>query len=117
MKSLPRDPQAIRPGSPLLTKLRQYGKGPVTGLLLVCFSAWTVKSSAADGFWNVDANGNWTAPGSWLGGIIPNGVGDVATFTNDLSAARTITLNAPVTLGGFRLGDSLGGSVYASGGR
>lgn len=112
MKSSPRDPQAIRPGSPLLTKLRQYGKGPVTALLLVCFSAWTVKSGAADGSWNVDANGNWTAPGNWLGGIIPNGVGDVASFTNDLSAARTITLNAPITLGGFRLGDALGGSIF-----
>jgi autotransporter-associated beta strand protein len=84
----------------------------VTALLLVCFSAWTVKSGAADGSWNVDANGNWTAPGNWLGGIIPNGVGDVASFTNDLSAARTITLNAPITLGGFRLGDALGGSIF-----
>jgi hypothetical protein len=36
----------------------------------------------------------------------------VASFTNDLSAARTITLNAPITLGGFRLGDALGGSIF-----
>jgi autotransporter-associated beta strand protein len=113
MKTPPRDPQAIRTGSPVLTKLRKSGKVPVTSLLLACFSAWTLQSPAVEGFWDLDANGNWTGtPSNWVGGIIPNGVGDVANFRTNLTANRVLTLNAPVTLGGIRVGDSLGGSVF-----
>jgi autotransporter-associated beta strand protein len=68
---------------------------------------------AATGTWTVDAAGNWTGtPANWQGGVIPNAIGDLAIFRNDISAARTVTLNAPITLGGLSIGDLLGGSVF-----
>lgn len=113
MKTSPRDSQPIRTGSPVLTKLRRHGKAPVTTLLLACFSLWTVRSGATDGFWDLNADGNWTGtPANWVGGIIPNGAGDVASFRKDLTANRVITLNAPITVGGIHLGDLLGGNLF-----
>jgi autotransporter-associated beta strand protein len=68
---------------------------------------------AATGTWNVDAAGNWTGtPANWQGAVIPNAIGDLAIFRNDITAARTVTLNAPITLGGLSIGDLLGGSVF-----
>lgn len=70
-------------------------------------------ASGTTGTWILDANGNWTGgPANWSGGVIPNGVGDIATFRNDISAGRTVTLNAPITLGGLNLNDALGSSAF-----
>src|SRR5207247_1411020 len=35
--------------------------------------------------WNVDANGNWSVPGNWLGGV-PNAVGAAAKFGSKILA-------------------------------
>jgi autotransporter-associated beta strand protein len=89
-------------------------KVPVTCLLLAQFALWSVGVNAADGTWILNSNGNWTGtPANWQGGIIPNGVGDVANFHQlDITGNRTVTLNAPITLGGLRINDALGGQVY-----
>jgi hypothetical protein len=50
--------------------------------------------------WNVNANGNWTDGGNWSGGV-PNGVGSLANFGGIITAPRTVTLNAPQTVGGI----------------
>lgn len=74
------------------------------------------------GTWNVNANGNWSAAGSWSGGIIPNAAGDIANFTNDINGTRTVTIDAAipgstVTLGILNFGDSNGtNSFVISGG-
>ncbi|MBL9182202.1 MAG: autotransporter-associated beta strand repeat-containing protein [Verrucomicrobiaceae bacterium] len=68
---------------------------------------------SAEGFWILNNAGNWTGTSAnWQGGSIPNAVGDIANFRNDITAARTITLNSAVTLGGLSMGDLLGGSVF-----
>ena len=74
---------------------------------------WSVNVRGADGTWILNGNGNWTGtPANWQGGTTPNAVGDLAIFRNDITAARTVTLNAPITLGGMKLGDTLGNSTF-----
>ncbi|MEN3943235.1 autotransporter-associated beta strand repeat-containing protein [Prosthecobacter sp. SYSU 5D2] len=69
----------------------------------------------ATGSFNVNANANWSTPGTWSGAI-PNGVDQVADFVNNISTTRTITIDSGVgsnvTLGGLRIGDTAGGSVH-----
>ncbi len=96
-------------------KIRKISESVLCGILFVgmFFTGPVTPLTAADGVWILDAAGNWTGtPANWQGGVIPNGAGDVATFRNDITAARTVTLNAPITLGGMKIGDLLGGSVF-----
>src|SRR5690606_35702135 len=63
---------------------------------------------AASGSWTSNANGNWnlatTLP--WQDGIVAEGAGSTAYFTADLTANRTVTLTAPLTIGNLVFGDS-----------
>ena len=60
----------------------------------------------ADGAWNV--NGNWANPASF-----PNGIGSTADFTTiDLSSARTVSLNTPITVGTMLVSDVGGTDRY-----
>ena len=63
-------------------------------------------SYGLDGTWNADVSTNWGA-GPWVGGV-PNGVGEVAAFTNDITAARTVTNETTRTVGTILLGDNTG---------
>lgn len=92
---------------------RPAWKKAVSSVLLAQFALWSMQVQGAEGTWILNANGNWTGtPANWQGGVIPNGVGDIANFRNDISANRTVTLNAPITLGGMRMGDALGSSIF-----
>ncbi len=93
--------------------MRRHTKGYVSFCLLGCFSTWSINVRGADGTWILNGNGNWTGtPANWQGGTTPNAVGDLAIFRNDITADRTITLNAPITLGGMKIGDALGKSAF-----
>jgi hypothetical protein len=48
--------------------------------------------------WNIDANGNWSTPANWAGPV-PQNAGDTASFLATNTAPRTITLDAPETVG------------------
>jgi hypothetical protein len=48
--------------------------------------------------WGVDAPGNWGVPGNWIGAV-PNGPGTVANFGPVITAPRTVTVDAPKTVG------------------
>jgi hypothetical protein len=54
--------------------------------------------------WAVDANGNWSSDANWFGGS-PNGTNAAAAFYSEalnqasFSAARTVTVDAPRTVG------------------
>lgn len=83
----------------------------MTGLMAVWLPGQNLR--AADGSWILDGNGNWTgAPANWQGGIVPNGIGDIVSFLNNITGNRTVTLNAPITVGGLRIGDALGGNNF-----
>ncbi len=98
--------------SPFLSWIRRHLKQPVAGVVTAMLVLWNTQAQGVTGFWSVDAAGNWTAPANWAGGVVPNAVGDVANFNFNLTANRTVTLDAPITLGGLVIGDTLGTSVY-----
>ena len=104
----------MKKSSPLLQWFRTRLKAPITSALLVVFALWSAQpAGATTGSWILNANGNWTGtPANWSGGSIPNAIGDIAIFRNDITATRTITLNAPITLGRLEVGDLLGGNVF-----
>lgn len=78
-----------------------------TTLLAAAQFLCTVPLHGATGNWtNNTASGlSWPTATSWAGSIIPNGAGDVANFTNDISAARLISLSGDKTLGTLNIGD------------
>jgi hypothetical protein len=49
--------------------------------------------------WSADSNGNLSSGGNYVGGAPPNGVGDIATFGNNITANRTVTVDTDTTLG------------------
>jgi hypothetical protein len=51
--------------------------------------------------WNTDSNGDWTAAANWSGGI-PNAAGVEAVLGNIISAPRSVTVDAPITVGSLR---------------
>lgn len=113
MNSRTNPPNPTRKGSPSLRWLRAHLKAPITAGLLAFFTLWSVQTQAVTGTWILNNSGNWTGtPANWAGGIVPNAIGDIAVFRNDITATRTITLDAPITLGGLTMGDALGGSVF-----
>jgi fibronectin-binding autotransporter adhesin len=58
------------------------------------------------GTWNVDADGTWSVTSNWLSGAVAGGVGGTATFANNITATRTITLDTARSLGSFIFGDA-----------
>jgi fibronectin-binding autotransporter adhesin len=76
-----------------------------TGLLLAALCSFcAIPAKAAEGTWNVNTAGNWTDAANWTPGI-PNGVGDIANLTYDITAARTVSLNGDKTVGTLFIGD------------
>jgi len=72
--------------------------------------AWALACTAqADvtASWSQDANGNWSAGGNWAGGNAATGTTGVATFSNAITASRTVTVDAsPWTLNGLVFGNT-----------
>jgi autotransporter-associated beta strand protein len=94
--------------------LRRYRQS--LGWFMTCLMALWLPGPLAhgtSGTWILNNTGNWTGtPANWQSGVIPNAIGDIANFRNDITAARTVTLNSAITLGGINVGDLLGGSVF-----
>jgi len=58
---------------------------------------------AADGVWNTDGAGNWSAPGVWkpdTPGMIGIAAGDVIGLTFNITASRVITIDTNPPPGG-----------------
>lgn len=68
---------------------------------LVLVSA-ALSSRAADGSWNVDADGSWSNPANWLNNTVADGPGSTAYFTNAITAVRTVTVDSARTNGNLR---------------
>jgi len=63
---------------------------------------------AQSGTWNVDASGNWSLGSNWDPAAVPgNAAGDVVGLTNNITAARTVTIDTTSrTVGTLNIGDS-----------
>lgn len=55
---------------------------------------------AQSGAWQATSSGNWADSANWVGGVIPSGAGNVASFTNTIPGDLVITLPVdPVEIG------------------
>lgn len=66
----------------------------------------------SSGTWSADANGSWGNAGNWSAGVVANG-GNGLNYSADfstlnISADRTVTLDAPRAIGGLKFGDLSG---------
>lgn len=63
---------------------------------------------AASGTWNVDAAGNWSLTTNWNPVAVPGTTaGDVVNLTNNITAARTVTIDTTSrSVGDLNIGDS-----------
>lgn len=65
-----------------------------------------------NGVWTNLADGNWSAATNWSGGNVAGGTNASANFnTINITADTTVTLDAPVTIGGLIFGDADTNSV------
>ncbi len=73
--------------------------------LLTLSPGWAFAQS---GTWNNNASGNWSLGSNWLSGTVPgNAAGDVVGLTNDITAARTVTIDTTSrTVGTLTIGDA-----------
>lgn len=56
-------------------------------------------SRAADGAWTNDFDGLWSETTNWLDGVIADGAGSTATFSNDLLSTVLVNMDSARTLG------------------
>ena len=57
--------------------------------------------------WNVDSDGSWSNSANWSGGV-PNAVDATANFGTIITATRTVTVDAPQTVGTINFSSPLG---------
>ena len=86
------------PSSPLLRIVRA-----VAGALVLFHAS---AAQAASGTWTPDANGDWSTATNWTGGTIADGKDGNASFSNNITADRTVTLNTGRVIGGLTFGDA-----------
>ena len=63
---------------------------------------------AADGTWNVDADGDWSTNSNWTSDTPADGAGNTANFTYDITAERAVTLDSARTIGNINFADGGG---------
>ena len=85
-------------------RLRKHLAATLAGALFSALGAGP--ALAQNGSWNVDADGLWSGTSNWLNGTIGQGVAGTATFANNITATRTVTLDTSKSLGRFVFGDA-----------
>src|SRR6266700_991924 len=70
------------------------------------------KSWGADGTWQINGSSVWSLPANWSGGV-PSQPGDIATFGSVITGDKTVTVDAPFTVGGLLFDDN---NAYRIGG-
>src|SRR5689334_19201535 len=87
-------------------RLFKFLKRSTEALLFGALVANSQLANAASGTWSVNASGNWSDPLNWTGGIIADGAGSAATFSLNITAARTVTLDSSRSIGTINIGDT-----------
>ncbi|MCX7723420.1 MAG: autotransporter-associated beta strand repeat-containing protein, partial [Verrucomicrobiae bacterium] len=70
----------------------------VTGVVLLQLSVAS-KAAAQSGVWTNEVDGLWSQTSAWLDGVVANGEGNTAAFSNQASATVMVTLDSPRTIG------------------
>ena len=68
----------------------------------------------SNGTWNSNANGNWSTFGNWLAGV-PSAIGATARFGAIITAPRTVTVDAPQTVGTIEFDSSFSYTIGGAG--
>jgi T5SS/PEP-CTERM-associated repeat protein len=69
-------------------------------------SASVLVAAPGDKTWGIDASGNSSLAGNWLGGVAPGAIDDKVAFTTVISAHRTVTVDSPFTAGSLYFDDN-----------
>ncbi len=89
------------------------GLGALTILAGAMFFFSSPAVRAQSGTWNVNANGSWNTPGNWAANVVAGGTNNTADFTKlNISADRTVTVDAGRTISDILTGDISGGSGW-----
>jgi autotransporter-associated beta strand protein len=81
-------------------------KNALVQITYLLFLVGGLNLQAANGTWTNDASGNWSDTTQWLGGTVADASGFTADFsTINLTANRTVTLDAAHTLTTLKFGD------------
>jgi autotransporter-associated beta strand protein len=67
--------------------------------------------SPVPALWKSAVSGSWSSTGNWTGGVVPNAAGAGAVFSAATTAALTVTLDKPETVGTLQFGNSSSASV------
>ena len=86
-------------------RLRKHLAATLAGALFSALVAGPALGQTR-GSWNVDADGLWSLNTNWLNNTIAGGVSGTATFANNITATRTVTLDTARSLGSFIFGDA-----------
>jgi len=82
------------------------GAGGVPTTLIALLGVANTNNS---GVWSVDADGYWSDTNNWSGGIVANGAGNLADFSQvNLTADRTVTLDSSRAIGALYFDDVSG---------
>jgi autotransporter-associated beta strand protein len=65
----------------------------------------------ASGVWSANDSGTWTDTTKWSGGNPANGTGTADFSSIDITADRTVSLDAPLSVGGLAFGDASTGTA------
>ncbi|MEY3896602.1 MAG: hypothetical protein RLZZ214_2122, partial [Verrucomicrobiota bacterium] len=76
----------------------------LTSVFAFCLSAGN--GLAASGTWGVNSSGSWELPTNWSASAVADGIDATATFSNDTSGTRTITLGTSRILGNLAFSDA-----------
>jgi fibronectin-binding autotransporter adhesin len=67
--------------------------------------------AVSDGSWNVDASGLWDTDSNWAASTVANGPNQTATFNNDITGDRTVTLDSERYIGNIVFEDGNTGTA------
>jgi fibronectin-binding autotransporter adhesin len=95
-KKLLRSRPAATKGQRTLSKIRKYAPW----VAAICVGAY-LPPKVMSSVWKFDADGIWNSggpTGNWTNGIVPNNNGQIADFTLNFTADRTISLAGPPSI-------------------
>src|SRR4030095_11346579 len=64
--------------------------------------------------WNINANGYWSSAANWNAGGVPSGIDAIASFGSVITSTRTVTVDAPQTVGLISFSSPLGYTISGS---
>ena len=90
--------------------MKSYKSLKQSVVLIALLALAAAPTRAADGTWDLLVGGTWSPTSRWVGGIVADGADSTATFNQDITLNRTITLDSDRTIGHLFFNDSGGGT-------